>query len=77
LVGIELDQRTVSPIALFFWWFGFLGNSNVPHPLPNFGNGRDGHHLVKLPSRRFLSEAGASTTGNGWFRTLDTIDQNA
>src|SRR5258708_23762219 len=30
--------------------------SNVPHPLPDIGNGSHGPHLVKLPSRRVLSD---------------------
>jgi FixJ family two-component response regulator len=32
------------------------GNSNVPHPLPDIGSGFHGPHLVKLPSRRVLSD---------------------
>jgi hypothetical protein len=43
-----------------------LENSNVPHPLPDIGNGSYGLHLVNLQSRRVLSDqAGVSEGGNG------------
>jgi hypothetical protein len=61
----DLDQGSFSPIA--FLWLGLLcGNSNVPHPLPDIGNGSHGLHLVKLPSRRvFSDQAGVSECGEG------------
>jgi len=31
-------------------------NCNVPHPLRDTGDGFHGPHLVKLPSRRVLSD---------------------
>jgi hypothetical protein len=65
-------------LRYFFNGSVFLGNSNVPHPLPNCGNGRHGHHLVKLPSRWILSDQTAvSEGGDGWFCTRIANHQNA
>ena len=44
-------------------------NSHAPHALLGIDDGLRGHNLGKLPSRRLLSETGASTVGDCWHRT--------
>jgi hypothetical protein len=45
-------------------------NSDVPHPLPDIGNGSHRPHLVNLPSHRVLSDqAGVSEDGDGRYCT--------
>ena len=42
----------------------------MPHPPSDLGNSSHVHHLVKLPSRRVLSDqTGVSEGGNGRYRT--------
>jgi hypothetical protein len=46
------------------------GYFDVPHPVPDIGNGFHGPHLVKLPSRRVLSDqTGVSKGGDGRYFT--------